>query len=87
MTQIKQREKRHYPIKATKSEVLRSIRDRDFVTVHDLIERFGYKYKGAEKRLYNLAREGLITQWIERGQWSLTQDGYRKADYYDRQGR
>lgn len=50
-----------------------------------LIERFGYKYKGAEKRLYNLAREGLITQWIERGEWSLTQNGYRRADYYDQQ--
>lgn len=48
MTQIKQREKGHYPIKATKSEVIRFIHDREFVTVHDLIERFGYKYKGAE---------------------------------------
>lgn len=74
-------------IKAGKAEVLRFIRDREFVTIHDLMERFGYKYNGAVKRLRTLAQEGLITQWIERGQWSPTQDGYRRAEYYDRQGK
>ncbi len=65
MTLIKQRKKRHYPIKATKKEVLRFIRNRDFVTVHDLVERFGYKYKGAEKRLYTPTRQGLITHGLK----------------------
>lgn len=80
---IKQKDKRHYPTKATKEEVLFFIRDRDFVTAHDLMERFGYKYYGAQSMLYRLAHEGLITQWIERGQWTLTQDGYRRCEYYE----
>jgi len=79
---IKQKDKRHYPIKATKEEVLLFIRDREWLTLHDLIEQFGYRYKGAERRLYRLAHAGLITPWIEKGQWTLTQDGYRKCEYY-----
>jgi len=74
-------------IKAKKPEVLRFIRDREFVTVHDLMDRFGYKYKGALKRLRTLREEGLITQWITASQWTLTQDGERRIDYYDRQGK
>ena len=70
-------------IKATKEEVLLFIRDREWLTIHDLMEQFGYRYKGAEKRLYRLAREGLATPWIERGQWTLTQDGFRRLEYYE----
>lgn len=70
-------------IKATKEEVLLFIRDREWLTLHDLIEQFGYKYKGAERRLYRLARAGLITPWITKGQWTLTQDGTRKCEYYE----
>lgn len=70
-------------LKATKVEVLRFMRDREFVTIHGLMERFSYKYNGAVKRLRTLAKEGLITQWIERGQWSLTQDGERRLHYYE----
>lgn len=76
-----------YPTKATKEEVLLFIRDREWITIHDLVNQFGYKYKGAEKRLYNLARESMITPWIERGQWTLTQDGERKCQYYEQRRR
>jgi len=70
-------------IKAKKVEALRFIRDREFVTVHDLMDRFGYKYKGALKRLRTLREEGLITQWTDWGQWTLTQAGERRLDYYE----
>lgn len=74
-----------YPIKATKEEVLLFIRDREWVTIHDLIEQFGYRYKGAERRLYRLARQRLITPWLQKGQWNLTQDGTRRCEYYEQQ--
>ena len=72
-----------YLVKATKEEVLLFIRDREWITLHDLLEQFGYKYKGAEQRLYRLARAHLITPWITKGQWTLTQDGTKKCAFYE----
>jgi len=47
------------PYKASKREVLAFFEEREAVTIHSLIDRFGYSYEGAKKRIYLLHREGL----------------------------
>lgn len=79
---IKHRIKKHYPIRATKFEVLHFIKKREIVCRNDLADHFGYKPKGAEDRLYTLAREGLITQIPTIGQWRLSKLGEKRYQYY-----
>ena len=79
--------KRHYPTKATKFEVLRFIKDREWVTVRALMCRFGYTFEGAKTRLARLAREGLITAWVAEDSWTLTQTGERRHAYFARKAK
>lgn len=74
--------KKHYPIKATKVELLKFIKKRDIIFVNDLVDHFGYKPQSARVKLYALAREGLLTSWVSPEQWCLTQQGENKYQYY-----
>ena len=69
------------PIKARKLDVLEFIHDREFVTAYDLMDQFGYTYSSARCRLSQLRKEGF-TERSDRGQWCLTEKGYKKLDYY-----
>jgi DNA-binding MarR family transcriptional regulator len=79
---LKQRLNKHYPLKATKFDVLKFIGERENITVNDLMDHFRYMPKGANSRIESLAREELITSWIMPGQWCLTQEGERRLKYY-----
>ena len=70
------------PIKARKLEVLEFIHDREIVTAYDLMEQFGYRYSSARCRLCQLRKEGFIERLFGRGEWGLTEKGYRKLDYH-----
>ena len=71
------------PYKASKREVLAFFEEREVVTIHSLMDRFGYLYKGAEKRIYLLHKEGLIEPLFERGTWGLTRKGERRLIAYE----
>lgn len=73
------------PYKATKREVLSFFRDSGVVTLHSLMDRFGYSYDGARKRIYLLHREGLIEPLLERGSWGITVKGERRLLHYEQQ--
>jgi len=66
-------------------EVLSFFEEREVVTIHSLIDKFGYCYKGAESRLRLLHREGLIEPLFVRGTWGLTRKGERRLIYYEQQ--
>lgn len=70
------------PIKARKLEVLKFIYDREIVTAYDLMNEFGYTYSSARCRLCRLRKEAFIQPLFMRGQWGLTDKGYRKLDYH-----
>ncbi len=71
------------PIKARKLEVLKFIHDREIVTAYDLMNEFGYTYSSARCRLCQLRKEGFIQPLVMRGEWCLTDKGYRKLDYHE----
>jgi len=75
--------------KATKRELLEFIKEREIITAYDLIERFGYSYSYAYKRLSLLKKQGLVddlgaTPSTYRGQWCLTKKGYNKLHFLER---
>lgn len=70
------------PIKARKLEALKFIYDREIVTAYDLMNEFDYTYSSARCRLSQLRKEGYIQRLSIRGQWCLTDKGYRKLDYH-----
>jgi hypothetical protein len=71
------------PYKASKREVLAFFEEREVVTIHSLMDRFGYSYYGARNRLRGLYQEGLIEPLFERGTWGLTQKGVRRLMHYE----
>jgi len=73
------------PFLATKKEVLAFFEEREVVGIYSLIDRFGYSYDGARRRLQLLRREGLIEPLFERGTWGLTRKGERRLIYYEQQ--
>ena len=42
------------PYKASKAEVLAFFEKMEVVTIHSLMDRFGYAYKDAQSRIYPL---------------------------------
>jgi len=72
--------------KAKKWEILNFIEGRGIITHYDLMERFGYTYSYAAKKLSLLKRQGLIsnlrdTPSTSRGQWCLTDKGQARLYY------
>lgn len=80
-------QREYRPFLATKKEVLAFFDEREVVTIHSLIDKFGYRYKGAESRLRLLHREGLIEPLRDRGTWGITRKGERRLIHYDRMSR
>lgn len=76
--------KKHYPIKATKSELLKYIKKKEIITAMDLVDHFGYKPESAKAKLRSLRQKGLVTSWVSPGQWCLTQQGEKRYQYYIR---
>ncbi len=75
--------------KAPKGEFLKFIKERERITAYDLIDRFGYSYSYAYKRLNLLKKQGLVddlgaTPSTYRGQWCLTEKGYNKLHFLER---
>jgi len=75
--------------KATKKEFLELMREREIITAHDLMNEFGYSYSYAYKRLSLLKKQGLTdnmgnTPSTHRGQWCLTEKGYKKLHFLQR---
>ena len=75
--------------KAPKGEFLKFIKERERITAYDLIDRFGYSYSYAYKRLNLLKKQGLVdnlgaTPSTYRGQWCLTKKGYKKLHFLGR---
>lgn len=71
------------PYKATKREVLSFFAEREVVTARSLMDKFGYTYHGAYRRIGLLHREGLIEPLLERGSWGLTKKGERRLLHYE----
>jgi hypothetical protein len=75
--------------KAPKGEFLKFIKERERITAYDLMDRFGYSYSYAYKRLNLLKKQGLVdnlgaTPSTYRGQWCLTDKGYNKLHFLER---
>jgi len=75
--------------KATKKEFLEYIRKKEMITAYDLMGEFGYSYSYACKRLSLLKKQGLTddmgnTPSTHRGQWCLTEKGYKKVRFLQR---
>ena len=75
--------------KAPKGEFLKFIKERERITAYDLMDRFGYSYSYAYKRLNLLKKQGLVkdmgaTPSTYRGQWCLTEKGYKKLHFLER---
>jgi Mn-dependent DtxR family transcriptional regulator len=70
-------------VRARKIDILVFIRRRKVVGWWDLREYFRYTDKSAIGTLYRLKKQGLIANF-GRGQYTLTDDGYRRLDYYGR---
>ena len=70
-------------VRARKIDILVFIRRWKVVGWWDLREHFGYTDKSAIGTLYRLKKQGLIANF-GRGQYTLTDDGYRRLDYYGR---
>jgi predicted transcriptional regulator len=66
--------------KTRKLGVLDFIENREIVTPYDLIDKFGYTYSYACKKLSLLKKQGLVENF-ERGNWTLTDKGYRRLYY------
>ena len=84
MTQFKLGKRRWRPYKATKIDVLDFIHLKEAVTIHDLMDRFDYTYKGASNRIVLLHREKLIQPLFQRGTWGLTELAAKRLEYYKR---
>ena len=71
--------------KARKIEVLWLIKEREVVTPDDLIDEFGYTYRGARDRLYRLERAGLAERLTDdrESPWILSVQGDLRIEYYD----
>ena len=72
--------------KARKKEFLEFIRKREIITAYDLMGEFSYSYSYACKRLSLLKKQGLTddmgnTPSTHRGQWCLTEKGYKKLHF------
>lgn len=72
--------------KAQKWEFLDFMEDREIVTAYDLMQKFGYTYSYAHKKLSLLKKQGLVldlgdTPSTNRGQWCLTEKGYARLNY------
>jgi len=63
-----------------KFEILSFMESREIVTANDLMQRFGYTYSYACKRLSLLKKQGLVTI-LRRGEWMLTGAGYKRVHY------
>ncbi len=81
---LKLRQREWRPYKATKIDVLDFMHMREIVTAYDLVDRFGYSYKGAKQRLWLLHRKQLIEPLFQRGTWGITELAAKKLDYYKR---
>lgn len=78
--------------KGSKADILGFIRQREFITPHDLVEYFDYTLSYARKRLTLLKKQGLVedlgdTPSSYRGQWVLTEKGYSRGLFYHEKGR
>jgi len=65
--------------KATKREVLAFFEERGVVTINSLIDRFGYSYNGATRRIYLLHKEGLIQPFLK-GVLGINQKGRKEVN-------
>ena len=73
-----------HELKATKLDILRFIRTREIVDTMDLMNEFGYTYRGARTRLYRLERGKLVVKLgIRVGAYCLTDEAYRRLEYYE----
>lgn len=84
ISQLKLRQRKWRPYKATKIDVLDFIHVKEVVTAHDLVDRFAYSYKGAKQRLWLLHREKLIQPLFQRGTWGLTELAFQRLEHYKR---
>ncbi len=62
------------------------------ITAYNLMERFGYSYSYAYKRLSLLKKQGLVydtgdTPSTYRGRWCLTEKGYERLHFLQRRGK
>ncbi len=53
----------------------------EIVTIWDLINEFEYTYGSARNRLYRL-KKGKLVERLDKYNWILTNEGYRRLDYY-----
>jgi len=72
--------------KAKKWQFLSFIEDKEIITPRDLMERFNYTYSYACKKLSLFKKQGLVwdlgnTPSTYRGQWCLTDKGYKRLYY------
>jgi Mn-dependent DtxR family transcriptional regulator len=67
---------------ATTEEVLQFIHDAHFIQPWELANQFGYTQRGAEDKIYELHKAGLVINSIY-GKWNLTTRGERRLDYYN----
>lgn len=64
-----------------KREFLEFIEEKEIVSIHDLIEHFGFSYKSAANRLYKYVREGLLEPlYTERGKYILSVKGIKRLE-------
>jgi len=75
--------------KAEKWQILGFIQNREVITSYDLMERFGYTYSYACKKLSIWKGQGLVrnlgsTPTTYRGQWYLTDKGHARLYYLSR---
>lgn len=75
-------QKKHYPIRATKVELLKYIKKREIVTASDLVEHFRYTPESAKRKLRGLRQQGLLTSWVSQEQWCLTQIGRKEVSVF-----
>ncbi len=70
-------------VKATRLEILEFIKDKETISVFDLVNQFNYTHGGAGRRLNYLKELRLVVN-ERRGEWTLTDDGMRRLIYYGR---
>jgi len=75
--------------KATKLKFLEFMREREVITAYDLMDKFGYTYSYACKKLSLLKKQGLVddmgdTPLTHRGQWCLTDRGIERLRFLQR---
>jgi len=76
----------HPIIKATLPQTLRFIKLKEVVGTLDLVNEFGYAYRGARNRLVRLEKQKLIEKIgsFHPGGYCLTNEGIRRLQYYDK---